>query len=155
VSSEKPCSQHFRSFSYLLYKGRSQSRQDRAFAHIGILFRPTREATLAIASTKKMFMESRSNIAPLRLRRAGPTSGTAKNSLAGVPVEDIADAVHISSHNLQRRLQDEGPSFQRVLEETPRQLARHYLNNPVLELNEAAYLLGYEDENSFVRAFRT
>ena len=28
-------------------------------------------------------------------------------------------------------------------------------NNSVLELNEAAYLLGYEDGNSFVRAFRT
>ena len=37
----------------------------------------------------------------------------------------------------------------------PRQLARHYLNNPVFELNEAAYFLRYEDGNSFVRTFRT
>ena len=70
-------------------------------------------------------------------------------------IEDIADALHISSRSLQRRLQDEGASFQRVLEEARHQLARHYLNNSVLELNEAAYLLGYEDSNSFVRAFRT
>jgi AraC-like DNA-binding protein len=70
-------------------------------------------------------------------------------------VEDIADALHISSRTIQRRLQDEGSSFQRVLEEARHQLARHYLNNSVLELNEAAYLLGYEDGNSFVRAFRT
>jgi len=70
-------------------------------------------------------------------------------------IEDIADALHISSRTLQRRLQDEGFSFQRVLEEARHQLARHYLNNSVLELNEAAYLLGYEDANSFVRAFRT
>jgi AraC-like DNA-binding protein len=70
-------------------------------------------------------------------------------------IEDIADALHISSRTLQRRLQDEGLSFQRVLEEARHQLARHYLNNSVLELNEAAYLLGYEDGNSFVRAFRT
>jgi AraC-like DNA-binding protein len=69
-------------------------------------------------------------------------------------VEDVADALHISSRTIQRRLQDEGSSFQRVLEEARRQLARHYLNNSVLELNEAAYLLGYEDGNSFVRAFR-
>jgi len=69
-------------------------------------------------------------------------------------VEDIADALHISSRTLQRRLQDQGSSFQRVLEEARHQLARHYLNNSVLELNEAAYLLGYEDGNSFVRAFR-
>jgi AraC-like DNA-binding protein len=70
-------------------------------------------------------------------------------------VEDVADALHISSRTLQRRLQDEGPSFQRVLEEARHQLARHFLNNSVLELNEAAYLLGYEDGNSFVRAFRS
>jgi AraC-like DNA-binding protein len=70
-------------------------------------------------------------------------------------IEDIADALHISSRTLQRRLQDEGSSFQRVLEEARHLLARHYLNNSVLELNEAAYLLGYEDASSFVRAFRT
>jgi len=70
-------------------------------------------------------------------------------------IEDIADALHISSRTLQRRLQDEGSNFQRVLEEARHQLARHYLNNSFLELNEAAYLLGYEDGNSFVRAFRT
>jgi AraC-like DNA-binding protein len=70
-------------------------------------------------------------------------------------IEDIADALHISSRTLQRRLQDDGSSFQRVSEEARHQLARHYLNNSVLELNEAAYLLGYEDGNSFVRAFRT
>jgi len=70
-------------------------------------------------------------------------------------IEDIADALHISSRTLQRRLQDHGSSFLRVLEDARHQLARHYLNNSVLELNEAAYLLGYEDSNSFVRAFRT
>jgi AraC-like DNA-binding protein len=70
-------------------------------------------------------------------------------------IDDIADALHISSRTLQRRLQEEGSSFQRVLDDARHQLARHYLNNSVLELNEAAYLLGYEDGNSFVRAFRT
>ena len=70
-------------------------------------------------------------------------------------IEDIAGALHISSRTLQRRLQEEGSNFQRVLDEARHQLARHYLNNRYLELNEAAYLLGYEDGNSFVRAFRT
>ena len=70
-------------------------------------------------------------------------------------IDDIADALHVSSRTLQRRLQDEGSSFQRVLDEARHRLARHYLNNSYLELNEAAYLLGYEDGNSFVRAFRT
>ena len=70
-------------------------------------------------------------------------------------IEDIADALHVSARTMQRRLQEEGSSFQRVLEEARHQLARDYLNNSVLELNEAAYLLGYNDSNSFVRAFRS
>lgn len=70
-------------------------------------------------------------------------------------IDDVAEALHVSSRTLQRRLQDAGSSFQRVLEEARHHLARHYLNNSALELNEAAYLLGYEDGNSFVRAFRT
>jgi AraC-like DNA-binding protein len=70
-------------------------------------------------------------------------------------VEDVARSLHMSSRTLQRRLQDTGSSYQRVLEEARHQMARYYLGNSVLELNEAAYLLGYEDAKSFVRAFRT
>ena len=70
-------------------------------------------------------------------------------------IQDVARELRVSSRSLQRHLQDSGSSFQRVLEEARRQLARHYLTNSMLELNEAAYLLGYEDVNSFVRAFRT
>jgi AraC-like DNA-binding protein len=70
-------------------------------------------------------------------------------------VEDVARSLHMSSRTLQRRLQDAGSSYQRVLDEARHQMARYYLGNSVLELNEAAYLLGYEDAKSFVRAFRT
>lgn len=70
-------------------------------------------------------------------------------------IQEIAREMHLSSRTLQRRLQDSGSSFQQVLEEARHQLARYYLANSVLELSEAAYLLGYEDANSFVRAFRT
>jgi AraC-like DNA-binding protein len=69
-------------------------------------------------------------------------------------VEDVARDLHMSSRTLQRRLQEEGSSYQRVLDEARHQMARYYLSNSVFELNEAAYLLGYEDANSFVRAFR-
>jgi AraC-like DNA-binding protein len=68
-------------------------------------------------------------------------------------VDDIARDLHMSSRTLQRRLQDAGSSYQRVLDEARRQMARYYLGNSVLELSEAAYLLGYEDSNSFIRAF--
>jgi AraC-like DNA-binding protein len=70
-------------------------------------------------------------------------------------MEDIARDLHVSSRTLQRKLQDSGSSYQRVLDEARHEMARYYLGNSVLELNEAAYLLGYEDSNSFVRAFRS
>lgn len=81
---------------------------------------------------------------------------TIQRKLAGrrPKMQEIARDLHISSRTLQRRLQDAGYSFQQVLEDARHQLARHYLNNSMLELNETAYLLGYEDSNSFVRAFR-
>jgi AraC-like DNA-binding protein len=68
--------------------------------------------------------------------------------------EDVARELHMSSRTLQRRLQESGSTFQRVLDEARRTMARYYLRNSALELNEAAYLLGYEDANSFARAFR-
>jgi AraC-like DNA-binding protein len=82
---------------------------------------------------------------------------TIQRKLAGrrPKMQEIARDLHISSRTLQRRLQDAGYSFQQVLEDARHQLARHYLNNSLLELNETAYLLGYEDSGSFVRAFRT
>ena len=70
-------------------------------------------------------------------------------------MQEIARELRISSRTLQRRLQDTGSSFQQVLEQARHELARHYLTNSLLELNEAAYLLGYEDAGSFIRAFRT
>ena len=44
--------------------------------------------------------------------------------------------------------------YEAALDEARQQMARYYLSNSVLELNEAAYLLGFEDPNSFGRAFR-
>lgn len=70
-------------------------------------------------------------------------------------IEVVAQTLHMSSRTVQRRLQEAGYSFQRVLDEARHQMARYYLSNSVLELNEAAYLLGFEDPNSFGRAFRS
>jgi hypothetical protein len=56
----------------------------------------------------------------------------------------VSQALHMGPRTLQRRLQDSGPNFQRVLDEARHQMARCYLSNSALELNEAAYLLGFE-----------
>jgi len=68
-------------------------------------------------------------------------------------LEDVARELRVSTRTLQRRLLDEEISFQDLVAEGRRELAKHYLLQPSLELNETAYLLGYEDPNSFIRAF--
>jgi AraC-like DNA-binding protein len=70
-------------------------------------------------------------------------------------IDEISEALHMGPRTLQRRLQDSGSSFQRVLDEARHRMARYYLSNSALELNEAAYLLGFEDPSSFGRAFRS
>jgi AraC-like DNA-binding protein len=81
--------------------------------------------------------------------------GILKQLMAGQrpSLHDVARELHLSTRTLQRRLTDEDASFQRLVEESRRELAHHYLLHSSLELNETAYLLGYEDANSFFRAF--
>lgn len=81
--------------------------------------------------------------------------GVLKQLLAGQRpgIQDLARELHLSTRTLQRRLTEQGITFQRLLEGARRELARHYLLHSSLELNETAYLLGYEDANSFFRAF--
>ena len=69
-------------------------------------------------------------------------------------IQDLARELHLSTRTLQRRLTEQDITFQRLLEEARRELARHYLLHSSLELNQIAYLLGYEDANSFFRAFQ-
>ena len=59
----------------------------------------------------------------------------------------------VSQRTLQRRLQEEGSSFQHELNALREDLARHYLTNPRYSSAEIAFLLGYDDPNSFIRAF--
>jgi AraC-like DNA-binding protein len=81
--------------------------------------------------------------------------GTLKRQLAGErpAIEHVARELRLSKRTLQRRLTADGITFQQLMEEARRELARHYLLHSSLELNETAYLLGYEDANSFFRAF--
>jgi AraC-like DNA-binding protein len=80
-----------------------------------------------------------------------------KRSLAGKrpTLQDVASEVGMSTRSLQRKLSDAGVTFQHVVEETRRELARHYLSQSAVELNETAFLLGYEDASSFFRAFNS
>ena len=68
--------------------------------------------------------------------------------------ETVAQSLHLSERTLQRRLDEEGTSFQQLLDDTRRALAEQYLARADLALLEVAYLLGFADPSNFFRAFR-
>lgn len=80
-----------------------------------------------------------------------------KRLLAGnrPDIDTVARELGMSSRTLQRKITDEGANFRQLLLEARKELVREYLRQPKLGLTEAAYLLGYDDPNSFYRAFRS
>lgn len=68
---------------------------------------------------------------------------------------DVASRLAVSTRTLQRRLNDEGTTFQKELDSLREELARNYLSKSDYSSGQIAFLLGYEDPNSFFRAFRS
>ncbi|MEL6745686.1 MAG: helix-turn-helix domain-containing protein [Pseudomonadota bacterium] len=68
-------------------------------------------------------------------------------------VEDMARRLNVSKRSLQRRLSEEGTSFQELLNETRREMSEQYLKYSGLSLPEISYLLGFRETSSFFRAF--
>jgi AraC-like DNA-binding protein len=69
-------------------------------------------------------------------------------SMAGVARE-----LAMSTRTVQRRLKEEGTTFQDVLSDTRESLALHYLSASDMSAGEISFLLGYDDQRSFYRAF--
>ncbi|MFE7328009.1 AraC family transcriptional regulator ligand-binding domain-containing protein [Streptomyces sp. NPDC057565] len=69
-------------------------------------------------------------------------------------INAIAAQLMLSPRTLQRQLRAEDTSYQAVLSDTREKLARRYLADRSLPTSQVAYLLAYDDTNSFYRAFR-
>lgn len=69
-------------------------------------------------------------------------------------MSDVARELGMSERTLQRRITGEGTTYRQLLTQARQELVRHLLAEPSIDINEVAYLLGYEDPNSFYRAFR-
>jgi AraC-like DNA-binding protein len=66
----------------------------------------------------------------------------------------VARALGTSARTLQRRLSDEGLSFQGIIDALRADLARAYVRTGRLSVGEVAMRLGYAQTSAFVRAFR-
>lgn len=72
----------------------------------------------------------------------------------GLGIEQIASQLDMSPRTLQRRLAEEQTSYAAVVDEVRLETARHALADPTNSLAEIAFLLGFEEQSSFSRAFK-
>ncbi len=73
----------------------------------------------------------------------------------GVPtVSSIASGLAMSARTLQRRLSEQGHSFQGVVDASRKELALRLLYETDYSLAEVAFLTGFAEQSAFTRAFR-
>lgn len=69
-------------------------------------------------------------------------------------LDAISAHMGYAPRTLQRKLQQSGTSFQKVLDDIRRALAFQYLKETSLTTSEIAFLLGFSENSAFHRAFR-
>ena len=73
----------------------------------------------------------------------------------GVPrITDVATCLGMSGRTLQRRLSEQGYSFQNLVDESRRELAMRLLEDTAYPLAEVAFLTGFSEQSAFNRAFK-
>lgn len=66
----------------------------------------------------------------------------------------VAERLFLHPRTLQRRLANDGTTFDAILDEVRRQRAAEYLSQPRLPLSTVASQLGFAEQSAFNRAFR-
>lgn len=154
-------------------KSVSEEDEDKYAAHFGVAVIDAPRATLTFANqdmdrpflteNHKMWLffepSLRQRLADLD-RSASMLERVRSTLLECIPagevsVQAISRKLAVSTRTLQRRLQEEGTSFQQILDELRSSLAHHYLRNTHMSGAEISFLLGFEDSNSFAGAFAT
>lgn len=69
-------------------------------------------------------------------------------------LEDVAANFNIAPRSLQRRLQEEGKTFQQLSDNVRKSLALHYLASGRHQIKEISSILGYNELSAFSRAFK-
>lgn len=78
-----------------------------------------------------------------------------KRMAAGeLSVEDSARDLHMSRRSLQRRLAEADATYQSLVDDTRRDLALRYIEDPANSATDITFLLGYSQQSAFTRAFR-
>lgn len=90
-----------------------------------------------------------------RAFRAKVSDYLMQNSYLGVlSLEDVAANFNLTVRSLQRKLQDEGTTFQQLSESVKKSLAIHLLGTRNYQIKEISSMLGYNEMSAFSRAFK-
>ncbi len=68
--------------------------------------------------------------------------------------EVVANELHMSVRNLQRKLKNIDTSFRELLDEIRRELAKQYVTSSDVNLSEVTFLLGFSESSTFSRAYK-
>lgn len=71
-----------------------------------------------------------------------------------ISMDKVAHDIAMSRQTLYRRLKDEGITFAEIHDDLRQRMAMEYLEAQKVTVNETAYLLGFSEASSFVRAFK-
>ncbi len=71
-----------------------------------------------------------------------------------ISMDKVARDLAMSRQTLYRRLKDEEITFAEIHDDLRRRMAMEYLSGQKVTVNETAYLLGFSEASSFVRAFK-
>jgi len=71
-----------------------------------------------------------------------------------ISMDKVAKDLAMSRQTLYRRLKDEGITFAEIHDDLRQRMAVEYLQGQKVTVNETAYLLGFSEASSFVRAFK-
>ncbi|NVK41590.1 MAG: AraC family transcriptional regulator [Oceanospirillaceae bacterium] len=69
-------------------------------------------------------------------------------------IQEVAEALNMSSRTLRRHLDKEGTTYQALKDQSRFNAAQEYLSYPDVSVQEVASLLGFTEPSAFVRAFR-
>ncbi|MCJ1782622.1 helix-turn-helix transcriptional regulator [Mammaliicoccus sciuri] len=69
-------------------------------------------------------------------------------------LEDIAKNIGLSTRTIQRNLSAENTTYKQQLQKVQKLMAINYIKNYHIEIDEVAYLIGYSETSSFLRAFK-
>jgi AraC-like DNA-binding protein len=104
---------------------------------------------------QKLSSEQKDKLTPIKAFKIKVMDYLMENSYLGMlSLEYVSANFNMTGRSLQRKLQDEGTTFQQLADSAKKSLAVHYLGSGKYQIKEISAMLGYNELSAFSRAFK-